>query len=1290
MKLMGTPVYMSPEQAGLSGLDVDTRSDVYSLGILLYELLTGTTPLDKTEIQKKAYEDLCRQIREVEAPKPSARVSTLKDAERSTIAERRQVEPKSLRQLLDGDLDLVVLKALEKDRDRRYGTPQDLAADIDRFLSDQPVLAVPPSSVYLARMYFRRHRVAILTAAAFVVSLVVATAFSSWQAIRANRAEARATADRNLAIQSEREAIGAKDEAESARQKSLASERRALQAEGLALQTSEQRRELLYATNMQLADQLWNSPNGDQSRIAELLAAWIPVDSKPDLRDLTWRYQWARLFQSPTQMVVDSHAATISPEGNLITASRRGIEEWDADGNLVALRWSGDASSYHTILSPDGRLAAICRDTTRTVKLVEIASGKVVREPIGNLATFSPDGGFVAVWLSGDVPARNGDPPAVLVMDTTNFLESRIFPDMFVLPVSGHTGHRYPLETMLALSPNGKSFIVKDYSNLEAVLDETAEPFHWRHLAVANIVGWSRDGKLMASGAKNGKLQLRRVEAPEDTYEFGEHGKDITAIAFSPDSTTMAVGGRDGRIDLWDLRPYHAWQRRSQSDAAPADSLPLKQVLQSHIDAVTTLVFSADGNSLVSADGWHGCKLWDLRPSVEKFDARSLTQRRQNAPRDDVYDRRLASRHQQMSESERTAPVRVTFAPDGASLAIASPGIGSANLIFQEKKASLRNVNATRYRAHGISSVFSPDGRLLAMDDWDGVLLWDLETNDIYARLEWDGHGARPHRSPGCGTLTFSPDGRYLAYGSGYPFITSGGHSTLRVWDVAARKEVVVWKSTDGGGFSGIAFTPRGNTLITVNRTGIARIYDTKTWAVRRHLHVHHNTHAMSISPDGATVAFGQANRIRFWDSDLTAPQRVLNGHFVVALAFTPDGRTLISTGEDHNVVMWDVETGMPLTTVEAHTDTVTAIALSPDERTFATTGFDGTVRLWPTPLLSDIDRHPLTLKLLIQLGYAQYEKQEYVVAEATLRKALNHGKRSEASPDDLQQARDYLAMLLEQQDRIPNFTKRPASRSVTLGSDTSIEVEVAGDGSWTYQWYFGDDIIAGQSESTLTIANVLAQQLGRYRVRVVSNPVDADVDTARTVDFVIADAAHPFVQGSLRREVYLNVVGRQLADLLESPKYLNSPDVVEAIESFEQAADRRFHDGWLRGYGQHFGIRDSGLLVPPKTGNYVFYICSDGNSELRLSEDESPARKRTVAKVATWRRLPRTWWTRNQEHISEPIYLEAGKRYWIEALYKKAQGGAHFSVTWQMPGDPPPTNGDPPIPSKFLQHRLE
>ena len=195
-QMIGTPQYMSPEQAELSGLDIDTRSDVYSLGVLLYELITGTTPLDKNAIQRKAYDELCRQIREVEAPKPSARISTLKDIERSAVAEQRQVKPASLQTFVSGDLDRVVLKALQKDREQRYESPKELAADLERFLNDEPVEAVPPSPVYLARKYMRRHKAAILTASAIFALLVATTAVSTWLAFRATYAESKAEARR--------------------------------------------------------------------------------------------------------------------------------------------------------------------------------------------------------------------------------------------------------------------------------------------------------------------------------------------------------------------------------------------------------------------------------------------------------------------------------------------------------------------------------------------------------------------------------------------------------------------------------------------------------------------------------------------------------------------------------------------------------------------------------------------------------------------------------------------------------------------------------------------------------------------------------------------------------------------------------------------------------------------------------------------------------------------------------------------------------------------------------------
>jgi serine/threonine protein kinase/tetratricopeptide (TPR) repeat protein len=192
-QLIGTPLYMSPEQADLSGVDVDTRSDIYSLAVLLYELLTGTTPFDGDTIKKAAFDEVRRIVREQDPPKPSTRISMLGES-LTTISAKRKAAPKQLGHALRGELDWIVMKALEKDRRRRYETANDFAADVMRYLTDKPVEACPPSTWYRFAKYARRNRV-VLTASALVgAALIAGTAVSVWQARKARQAAAAAAA----------------------------------------------------------------------------------------------------------------------------------------------------------------------------------------------------------------------------------------------------------------------------------------------------------------------------------------------------------------------------------------------------------------------------------------------------------------------------------------------------------------------------------------------------------------------------------------------------------------------------------------------------------------------------------------------------------------------------------------------------------------------------------------------------------------------------------------------------------------------------------------------------------------------------------------------------------------------------------------------------------------------------------------------------------------------------------------------------------------------------------------
>ena len=209
-QIIGTPAYMSPEQAEMSGLDVDTRSDIYSLGVLLYELLTGRTPFDPKELLLHGLDQMRRTLREREPQRPSTMLTTLQGKELTKTAEHRHADPPKLISLLRGDLDWIVMKALEKDRRRRYETANGLAMDIHRYLNNEPVVARPPSRIYRFQKLVRRNKVVFAAGAAVAVALVIGLGASTWLFFEEKAARERAVA-------AEQQQVRLRQEAEQAR-----------------------------------------------------------------------------------------------------------------------------------------------------------------------------------------------------------------------------------------------------------------------------------------------------------------------------------------------------------------------------------------------------------------------------------------------------------------------------------------------------------------------------------------------------------------------------------------------------------------------------------------------------------------------------------------------------------------------------------------------------------------------------------------------------------------------------------------------------------------------------------------------------------------------------------------------------------------------------------------------------------------------------------------------------------------------------------------------------------------
>jgi WD40 repeat protein/serine/threonine protein kinase len=623
-QFIGTPAYMSPEQAEMSGLDIDTRSDIYSLGVLLYELLVGKTPFDQKALLAAGLDEMRRIIREAAPVRPSTRINTLQADEQTTTANQRQSEPPKLVHLMRGDLDCIVMKCLEKDRTHRYETSHGLAMDIGRFLNNEPITARPPGKLYRLRKLARRNKLAFGTAAAVAVSLILGLGISSVLFIRERKARASEAVmllrEKEAHRQAEAASLEAKEKEDEARATLSASEF----MQGSRLLSEGHRNDALAYLTRSFSDKPDNA--GALTRLATLMASH------------SWMVPTVLLKQGPTMS-----AAQFSPDGKrIVTASQDGTARvWDAQsgqpltgplemGQNASPAQSNPGQVIPAQFSLDGkRIVTVSQDGA--ARVWDAQTGRPLTAPLRHLlavksAQFSPDGGRIvtASYDSARVwDVQSGKPlteplPYELLVASAQFSPdgnrivtasydktARVWDAQSGRPLTEPLKHGGPV-TSAQFSPDGHRILTASQDNTAQLWDAQTgklliEPL--KHDGFVRSAQFSPDGKRIVTASSDRTARVWDAQNGQPLTEPMKHGGTAVSVAqFSPDGKRIVTGSQDGAARVWDAQ----------------SGQPLTDPLR-HGGPVAQFSLEGDRIFTVSLDGT--ARVWDIAPSSEHHPA---------------------------------------------------------------------------------------------------------------------------------------------------------------------------------------------------------------------------------------------------------------------------------------------------------------------------------------------------------------------------------------------------------------------------------------------------------------------------------------------------------------------------------------------------------------------------------------------------------------------------------------------------------------------------------------------
>ncbi|MGE0605984.1 MAG: protein kinase [Pirellulales bacterium] len=958
--IIGTPEYMSPEQATFNQLDIDTRSDVYALGVLLYELLTGTTPVDKARLGRAAVLEVLRVVREEEPARPSVKLTT--SEARASIAATRGMEPDKLSKLLRGELDWIVMKALEKERNRRYETAASLEKDVQRYLEDELVEARPPSVGYRTWRLIRKNVAAILITEFIILLLAgwismmirnnermsVLVNESTRARLSADKQRKDADEQRWEAVEQRGLALAAKTEAMEAAQEASRAMLRAEENERTAKAALANEQQVSYANLLSLVHHGWQANEG--------AAAKNLLDAAPEqLRGWEWRYL-QRLF-APEVLTLKSNGMCVafSPDGKLVASGEFDVQKkryvlktWDADTGTERGAYSGFHELIQSVaFSSDGKRLAGGNVSSFAQQFSEVA---VWDRDVGKeIFSSSSEDGYAGLALSPD--------GLLLALSEYRGGEEKRGGVVIYNLASGKVERTLPFFHHLAFSPDSKRLAGADrHGNGIAVWEVTDGKQQYRIVDIGAIdrICFSPDGKQLATAnhaigleslRQRGEVRVFDASNGAQNNVFGSHRNYVQGIAFSPDSKRIASAGQDA-VRVWNIEQgrelfalpvgfqpnqvaFHPDGKRLAVAGYSypykdfigtivffdADSGPEARSLPHHVRDEQQLVVSADGKTI-----W---TIGDSGASIKQWDA--------------ATGRELASYSTPTWATDYFATIALRT--DGSIVALLHRSsrekklnaIGPAIEIYDPVKgATVFSVYSEDKRQRSgfdpRNSAFSPDGKWLAFAKDESLDILDVSTGKRVTAFP-------PDDAKDFGGIRLSPDGHQILLGIRSAERLQYG---CRLYDSATRKLLL---SSPESAASSVLFSPDGKWLAVQHGEAI-KIHDARTGDERFTLSANAEIWPVAISADSRRLATTQ----HIWD--LTSGKITSNLKPGVGNigSFNPDGSRLATIGS-LGIDLWDTASGQRTFTLRGFAERPRALQFTPDGHRIITIA--DTIKIW-------------------------------------------------------------------------------------------------------------------------------------------------------------------------------------------------------------------------------------------------------------------------------------------------------------------------------------------------------